>query len=215
MANNFIRGSRNFASLFCLGIRNLPRVTTQKWVGQTGKTTYRCMTTIVDPSLGLTDDQREFQRVALEFAKNELAPEMQKWDQEETFPVDVLKRLAGLGFGAIYAKEDHGGSGLSRLEASVIFEALSTGCVSTTAYLSIHNMVAWMIDEFGSEELRERFVPELASMQKFGSYCLTEPGSGSDAASLSTTAKRDGDHYILNGSKAMTEMKINSSDSET
>ncbi|KAJ7314702.1 Isobutyryl-CoA dehydrogenase, mitochondrial [Desmophyllum pertusum] len=103
---------------------------------------------------------------------------------------------------AIYTKEDYGGSGLSRLEASVIFEALSTGCVSTTAYLSIHNMVAWMIDEFGSEELREKYVPALASMEKFGSYCLTEPGSGSDAASLSTSAKRDGDYYILNGSKA-------------
>jgi len=150
------------------------------------------MSSILDPSLGLTDHQREFQKVASEFAKNELAPKMQEWDQEETFPVDVLKTLAGLGFGALYAKEDHGGSGLSRLEASVIFEALSTGCVSTTAYLSIHNMAAWMIDEFGSKELREKFIPELASMEKFASYCLTEPGSGSDAASLSTTAQRDG-----------------------
>jgi len=123
------------------------------------------MSSIVDPSLGLTDDQREFQRVALDFAKNELAPEMQKWDQEEIFPVDALKKLAGLGFGAVYAKEDYGGSGLSRLEASVIFEALATGCVSTTAYLSIHNMVTWMIDEFGSEELREKYVPALASME--------------------------------------------------
>ncbi|KAJ7330208.1 Isobutyryl-CoA dehydrogenase, mitochondrial [Desmophyllum pertusum] len=202
MANKFVASWRSFGPSSFQGIRHLRGLTAQKWKANTRHTACRYQSSIVDPSLGLTDDQMEFQRVALDFAKNELAPEMQKWDQEETFPVDVLKRLAGLGFGAIYTKEDYGGSGLSRLEASVIFEALSTGCVSTTAYLSIHNMVAWMIDEFGSEELREKYVPTLASMEKFGSYCLTEPGYGSDAASLSTSAKRDGDYYILNGSKA-------------
>ncbi|XP_078359240.1 isobutyryl-CoA dehydrogenase, mitochondrial-like [Oculina patagonica] len=202
MANKFRASWQSFGPSFLQGIRHLRGVTAQKWKTRIRYTTCRHMSSIVDPSLGLTDDEREFQRVALDFAKNELAPDMQKWDQEEIFPVDILKRLAGLGFGAIYAKEDCGGSGLSRLEASVIFEALATGCVSTTAYLSIHNMVTWMVDEFGSEELRKKYIPALASMEKFGSYCLTEPGSGSDAASLSTTARRDGDYYILNGSKA-------------
>lgn len=202
MANKFIQSWRSFGSSFCRGIQHFRGLKVQRWKALTRCTACRYMSSIVDPSLGLTDDQREFQRVALDFAKNELAPEMQKWDQEEIFPVDALKKLAGLGFGAVYTKEDYGGSGLSRLEASVIFEALATGCVSTTAYLSIHNMVTWMIDEFGSEELREKYIPALASMEKFGSYCLTEPGSGSDAASLTTSAKRDGDYYILNGSKA-------------
>ncbi|XP_048578658.1 isobutyryl-CoA dehydrogenase, mitochondrial isoform X2 [Nematostella vectensis] len=126
---------------------------------------------------------------------------MGKWDQEEIFPVDVLRKSASLGFGAIYTSEDYGGSALSRLDASVIFEALSTGCVSTAAYLTIHNMVTWMIDSFGNEEQKEKYIPSLVTMEKFASYCLTEPGSGSDAASLATTAKRDGDHYVLNGSK--------------
>ncbi|KAG7279036.1 hypothetical protein CRUP_031672, partial [Coryphaenoides rupestris] len=123
---------------------------------------------------------KEFQKVAFDFATNEMAPHMAEWDQ----------------------KPDVGGSGLSRLDTSVIFEALSTGCVSTTAYISIHNMCAWMIDTFGNAEQRERFCPDLCSMEKFASYCLTEPGSGSDAASLSTTAQLKGDHYVLNGSKA-------------
>ncbi|CAH3014940.1 unnamed protein product [Porites evermanni] len=184
------------------GIRRLRGLNAQRWKSVTRENTWRHMPSVLDPSMGLTDHQREFQKVAADFAKNELAPEMMKWDQEETFPVEVLKKLAALGFGAMYAKEDYGGSGLSRLEASVIFEALSSGCVSTTAYLSIHNMAAWMIDEFGSEELRQKFVPALASMEKFASYCLTEPGNGSDASSLSTTARKDGDCYILNGSKA-------------
>lgn len=194
--------ARNCGSSLFRGIRHLCGINAQKWKPESRHTTWRFMSSILDPSMGLTDHQREFQKLASDFAKNELAPEMQKWDQEETFPVDVLKKLAALGFGAMYAKIDCGGSGLSRLEASVIFEALSSGCVSTTAYLSIHNMATWMIDEFGSEELREKFIPALASMEKFASYCLTEPGSGSDAASLSTSAQRDGDYYILNGEKA-------------
>ena len=113
-----------------------------------------------------------------------------------------MRKCAELGFGAIYCDVEHGGSGLTRLDASLIFEALSEGCVSTTAYISIHNMVCWMIDFYGNDEQRAKYVPILSTMEKFGSYCLTEPGSGSDAASLSTTAKLDGDNYIVNGTKA-------------
>ena len=131
-----------------------------------------------------------------------MAPNMAKWDQEQIFPVETMRKAASLGFGACYASPDFGGTGLSRLDTTIIYEALAQGCVSTTAYITIHNMVTWMIDSFGSLEQREKWVPQLAAMEKFGSYCLTEPGSGSDAASLSTTAKKVGDKYILNGSKA-------------
>merc|ERR1719228_1844848 len=151
---------------------------------------------------GLTEEQREMQGLAHSFAMNELFPNMAKWDQEEIFPVDVLRSAAHLGFGAVYTRPDYGGTGLSRLEASVIFEALSQGCVSTTAYLTIHNMVTWMIDRFGTEAQRSHWVPLMASMDKLGSYCLTEPGAGSDAASLATVARREGNKFILNGSKA-------------
>ncbi|XP_061683625.1 isobutyryl-CoA dehydrogenase, mitochondrial [Syngnathoides biaculeatus] len=162
----------------------------------------RGIASCIDPSHGLTDEQKEFQKVAFDFAANEMAPHMAEWDLKEVFPVETMRKAAQLGFGGIYVQPDVGGSGLSRLDTSVIFEALSTGCVSTTAYISIHNMCAWMIDTFGSEEQRQRFCPQLCSMEKFASYCLTEPGSGSDAASLLTSAQRQGDHYILNGSKA-------------
>jgi len=158
--------------------------------------------TSMDISSGLTDDQKEFQGLALNFAHNELFPYMAKWDQEEIFPVDVLKKAAELGFGAIYTSDEYGGTGLSRLDASIIFEALSQGCVSTAAYITIHNMVTWMIDSYGTEEQRSKWVPILATMDKLGSYCLTEPGAGSDAASLATTARREGNKFILNGSKA-------------
>ncbi|CAI8027468.1 Isobutyryl-CoA dehydrogenase, mitochondrial [Geodia barretti] len=121
---------------------------------------------------------------------------------QEIFPVEVCRKAAELGFGGLYVREDVGGSGLSRLDSSVIFEALATGCVSTTAYISIHNMCAWMIDEFGSQELRSKYLPHICSMQLLASYCLTEPDYGSDAANLQTSAKRDGDHYVINGSKA-------------
>merc|ERR1719394_172487 len=151
---------------------------------------------------GLTEEQREMQGLAHSFAMNELFPNMAKWDQEEIFPVDVLRSAAHLGFGAVYTRPDYGGTGLSRLEASVIFEALSQGCVSTTAYLTIHNMVCWMIDKFGTEEQRQHWVPLMASMERLGSYCLTEPGAGSDAASLATHARREGGKWIVNGSKA-------------
>ncbi|XP_071351881.1 isobutyryl-CoA dehydrogenase, mitochondrial [Trachinotus anak] len=162
----------------------------------------RGVASCIDPAHGLTDEQKEFQKVAFDFAANEMAPHMAEWDQKEIFPVETMRKAAQLGFGGIYVQPDVGGSGLSRLDTSVIFEALSTGCVSTTAYISIHNMCAWMIDTFGNNEQREKFCPDLCSMEKFASYCLTEPGSGSDAASLLTSAQRKGDHYILNGSKA-------------
>ncbi|XP_074535783.1 isobutyryl-CoA dehydrogenase, mitochondrial [Halichoeres trimaculatus] len=162
----------------------------------------RGIASCIDPAHGLTDEQKEFQKVAFDFAANEMAPYMAEWDQKEMFPVETMRKAAQLGFGGIYTQPDVGGSGLSRLDTSIIFEALSTGCVSTTAYISIHNMCAWMIDTFGNTEQRERFCPDLCSMEKFASYCLTEPGSGSDAASLLTNAQRKGDHYILNGSKA-------------
>jgi len=158
--------------------------------------------TSLDMASGLTEEQREMQGLAHSFAMNELFPNMAKWDQEEIFPVDVLRSAAHLGFGAVYTRPDYGGTGLSRLEASVIFEALSQGCVSTTAYLTIHNMVCWMIDKFGTEAQRSHWVPLMASMDKLGSYCLTEPGAGSDAASLATVARREGNKFILNGSKA-------------
>ncbi|XDV32491.1 hypothetical protein PO909_003286 [Leuciscus waleckii] len=162
----------------------------------------RGISACIDPSIGLSDEQKEFQKVAFDFAANEMAPHMAEWDQKEIFPVDTMKKAAQLGFGGIYVNPDVGGSGLSRLDTSIIFEALSTGCVSTTAYISIHNMCGWMIDTFGNKEQREKYCPDLCSMQKFASYCLTEPGSGSDAASLLTSAKLQGDHYILNGTKA-------------
>uniref|UniRef100_A0A7N6BNV9 Isobutyryl-CoA dehydrogenase, mitochondrial n=1 Tax=Anabas testudineus TaxID=64144 RepID=A0A7N6BNV9_ANATE len=147
-------------------------------------------------------EQKEFQKVAFDFAANEMSPHMAEWDQKEIFPVETMRKAAQLGFGGIYVQPDVGGSGLSRLDTSIIFEALSTGCTSTTAYMSIHNMCVWMIDTFGNKEQREKFCPDLCSMEKFASYCLTEPGSGSDAASLLTSAQRKGDNYILNGSKA-------------
>ncbi|XP_022293895.2 isobutyryl-CoA dehydrogenase, mitochondrial-like [Crassostrea virginica] len=156
----------------------------------------------INPTLGLSDDQKQIQKVATDYAKNELFPNMAKWDEEEIFPVDTLKKAGELGFGAIYCKEENGGTGLNRMDASVIFEALSQGCVSTTAYISIHNMCAWMIDEFGNQELQQKWIPHLGTMEKLASYCLTEPNHGSDAANLSTTAKRQGDKFILNGSKA-------------
>ncbi|TRY73029.1 hypothetical protein TCAL_01897 [Tigriopus californicus] len=156
----------------------------------------------LDPSSGLNDEQRQIQKMATDFALKEMRPYMDKWDQEELFPVDTMRQAAALGFGGVYTRTDFGGTGLNRLEASIIFEALSQGCVSTTAYITIHNMVTWIIDTYGNDKQREHYVPKLASMEHFGSYCLTEPGSGSDAASLSTVAKREGGKFIVNGSKA-------------
>jgi hypothetical protein len=150
----------------------------------------------------LTDDQQALEDAARAFAAAELAPHSARWDAEEIFPVEVLREAAGLGFAGLYVKEDVGGSGLTRLDAAIIFEALAHGDVSTAAFLSIHNMAAWMIDRFGDEALRQRFLPSLCRMDLIASYCLTEPGAGSDAASLSTRAERDGDAYVLSGAKA-------------
>jgi alkylation response protein AidB-like acyl-CoA dehydrogenase len=150
----------------------------------------------------LSDEQRAFQETAREFARTEWLPHAPGWDQREEFPVAALRAAAALGFAGIYVKDEFGGSGLTRLDAAIIFEELATACASTAAYLSIHNMAAWMIDRFGSAEQRARFLPKLMSMAHFASYCLTEPNSGSDAAALQTTARRDGDDYVLNGTKA-------------
>jgi len=150
----------------------------------------------------LSEEQRSFLDLAESFARDEMAPHARRWDEEAHFPVDVLRRAAGLGFGAIYARDDVGGSGLGRLDAALIFEGLARGCTSTAAYLSIHNMSTWMIDAFGGEAQRQRFVPKLATMEHFASYCLTEPQAGSDAAALRTRAVREGDEYVLNGTKS-------------
>jgi alkylation response protein AidB-like acyl-CoA dehydrogenase len=150
----------------------------------------------------LTDEQQAIQEMAQRFAAEELAPHAAEWDEKKHFPVDVIKKSAELGLAGIYTREDVGGSGLGRLDAALIFEALSAGCTATAAYISIHNMCSWMIDRFGSEELRRKYCPKLTSMEMVASYCLTEPGSGSDAAALKTKAVKDGDHYVLNGAKA-------------
>ena len=150
----------------------------------------------------LSDDQRAFQATARQFARDEMMPHAREWDEGEIFPVETLRKAAALGFGGIYVKDDVGGSGLSRLDATIIFEELAQGCTSTAAYISIHNMAAWMIDAFGGEAQRKRFLPKLCGMEHFASYCLTEPGAGSDAANLSTRARRDGDAYVLDGAKA-------------
>jgi hypothetical protein len=150
----------------------------------------------------LSEDQLAFQETAREFALSEWLPHAPGWDRSEEFPVAALRAAASLGFAGIYVGEEFGGSGLKRLDAALIFEELAAACPSTAAYLSIHNMAAWMIDRFGTKEQRARFLPKLMSMAHFASYCLTEPGSGSDAAALQTSARRDGDDYVLNGSKA-------------
>src|SRR6516164_11840184 len=146
----------------------------------------------------LSDEQRAFQETARTFAHEEWLPDAAGWDVRGEFPVEALRRAAALGFAGIYVGEEFGGSGLGRLDATLIFEELAAACVSTAAYLSIHNMAAWMIDRFGTREQRARFLPNLMSMAHFASYCLTEPGSGSDAAALATRAVRDGDDYVLN-----------------
>ncbi|PWE17979.1 acyl-CoA dehydrogenase [Marinicauda salina] len=150
----------------------------------------------------LSEDQTLIQDAARRFADDRLKPNAAKWDEEKIFPVDVMREAAELGFAGIYTSEDVGGSGMSRLDAALIFEQLSRGCVSTAAFISIHNMVSWMIDTWGNDAQRKKWLPKLTTMELIGSYCLTEPGAGSDAASLRTKAKRDGDHYVLNGSKA-------------
>lgn len=149
----------------------------------------------------LNEDQRAFQESARDFATHELAPFAAEWDEKEFFPIDTIKKAGELGFCGLYIAEEHGGLGLKRLDAAIIFEELAAGCTSTTAYLTIHNMVSWMLTSFGLPELVAHWGPLLASGEKLGSYCLTEPGAGSDAASLKTRAEKKGDVYILNGSK--------------
>ncbi|HWU15445.1 MAG TPA: isobutyryl-CoA dehydrogenase [Caulobacter sp.] len=150
----------------------------------------------------LTEDQRAIQSLATDFAADRLAPFSAHWDEAKHFPIDVLRDAAALGLACICVAEDVGGSGLLRLDGSLIFEALAYGDVASAAFLSIHNMAAWMIDRFGSDDLRQRYLPRLATMETIASYCLTEPGAGSDAASLRTSARLDGDAYVVNGGKA-------------
>ena len=150
----------------------------------------------------LTEEQRAIQDLARQFAATELAPHAGRWDEEEFFPVETLRKAAELGFAAIYTRAEHGGSGLGRLEAALIFEELAAGCVSTAAFLSIHNMVTWVVDRFGNDAQRRHYLPKLVRMEWLASYCLTEPGSGSDAAALKTRAERMSGGYRLTGSKA-------------
>ena len=150
----------------------------------------------------LNEDQLAIQEMARNFAADRLAPFAKQWDEEKVFPVETLREMAGLGFAGIYLQEEHGGSGLSRFEAALIFEALSGGCTSTAAFMTIHNMASWMIDSFGNEAQRAKYVPKLTGMELISSYCLTEPGSGSDAGAMRSRAVKDGDHYVLNGGKA-------------
>lgn len=149
----------------------------------------------------LTADQRAVADVARQFADELLAPNALEWDRDKHFPVDVIRKGSELGLGGMYVREDVGGSGLSRLDSALIVEALATGCPAIASYISIHNMVAWMVDAYGTPEQRLRYLPALCTFDDLGSYCLTEPGAGSDAAALSTRAVRDGNEYVLNGVK--------------
>jgi len=155
----------------------------------------------VTDQFALTDDQIAIQDMARKFTADRITPFAAQWDEDCHYPVEVWKAAGELGFGAIYVSEESGGIGLGRLEAALIMEAMAYGCPATSAYISIHNMAAWMIDRFGGDEIKARFLPGLVSMEQIASYCLTEPGSGSDAAALKTTARLDGDHYVLNGTK--------------
>ena len=149
----------------------------------------------------LTEEQRQIQEMAQKFTADEITPHAAEWDEKHHFPRDVIQKTGELGFGAIYVSEKSGGINLGRLEAALIMEAMAYGCPATSAYVSIHNMAAWMIDRFGGEQVKAKFLPKLVTMEHIASYALTEPGSGSDAAGLKTSAKLDGDHYVLNGTK--------------
>ncbi|EJG1064061.1 acyl-CoA dehydrogenase family protein [Vibrio parahaemolyticus] len=150
----------------------------------------------------LNEDQRAFADTAQQFSLERLAPMATEWDEKQIFPKDVLKEAGELGFLSLYTPEEHGGLGLSRLDASIVFEQLSMGCTSTTAFMTIHNMVSWMVASFATEDVRAKYCPKLVTGEWLGSYCLTEPNAGSDAASLTTTASKKGDTYVLNGDKA-------------
>ena len=150
----------------------------------------------------LTDEQRQIQEMAQQFTADAITPHAAEWDEKHIFPRETIRAAAELGFGSIYVSEDSGGIGLGRLEAALIMEAMAYGCPSTSAFVSIHNMASWMIDRFGSQAIKDKYLPSLVTMEKMASYCLTEPGSGSDAAALKTKAVKDGDHYVVTGSKA-------------
>lgn len=149
----------------------------------------------------LNEEQAAIRQMAQDFASEEIAPFALEWDQDKHFPVDTIRKAGALGMGGIYIRDDVGGSGLGRIESALIIEGLATGCPAVASYISIHNMCAWMIDRFGSEEQRRSWLPALVTMETLASYCLTEPGSGSDAAALKTKAVRDGDHYVVTGEK--------------
>lgn len=149
----------------------------------------------------LTEDQLAIREVAQRFTADHITPHAAEWDEKHIFPRETIQRSAELGFGAIYVSEASGGIGLGRLEAALIMEAMAYGCPSTSAFISIHNMASWMIDRFGGEAVKAKYLPSLVTMEQIASYCLTEPSSGSDASALRTTARRDGDHYVLNGTK--------------
>ncbi len=149
----------------------------------------------------LTDEQREIQELARRFTADRITPFAAEWDEKHIFPRDTIRQAAELGFAAIYVSEESGGIALGRLEAALIMEAMAYGCPSTSAFISIHNMASWMIDRFGDTDVKGRYLPDLVTMERMASYCLTEPGSGSDAAALKTRAVRDGDHYVVSGSK--------------
>lgn len=150
----------------------------------------------------LTTEQKDYRDLANNFSEKELKPHAAQWDREAIFPKEALSKAGELGFLSLYVDTNYGGMGLGRLDASIIFEQLAQGCTSTTAFMTIHNMAIWMVSKFASEDLKEEWFPALSQGGKLASYCLTEPDSGSDAASLKTTAKKEGDHFILNGSKA-------------
>jgi alkylation response protein AidB-like acyl-CoA dehydrogenase len=150
----------------------------------------------------LDDEQRQIQEMARNFTADAITPHAAEWDEKHIFPRDTIREAAALGFGSVYVSEESGGIGLGRLEAALIMEAMAYGCPSTSAFISIHNMASWMIDRFGSAAVKGKYLPSMIPMERMGSYCLTEPGSGSDAAALKTRAVRDGDYYVVSGSKA-------------
>src|SRR6266571_4057320 len=156
---------------------------------------------MTDHQFSLTEDQIAVRDMAREFAAEKIAPHAIRWDEEKHFPVDVMREAAALGMGGVYIRDDVGGSALTRFDAALIFEALAQGCPTVSAFISIHNMASWMIDAYGNDTQRRKWLPRLCTMELLASYCLTEPGSGSDAAALRTRAVRDGDHYVLNGQK--------------
>src|ERR1700710_1049679 len=149
----------------------------------------------------LTDDQLQIQEMAAKFTADAITPFAAEWDEKHIFPKDTIREAAELGFGAIYVSEESGGIGLGRLEAALIFEAMAYGCPSTSAFISIHNMASWMIDRFGAPAVKNKYLPDLITMDRIASYCLTEPSAGSDAAALNARAVRDGDHYVVTGTK--------------